>query len=82
MIPSVRSASENHVLLAADYSQIELRIIAHLSGDNAMQEAFRQGLDIHADTAARVYGVDIKGLQNQGTHQQLLRKHGSGIHLP
>lgn len=51
---------ENHVLLAADYSQIELRIIAHLSGDNAMQEAFRQGLDIHADTAARVYGVDIK----------------------
>ena len=50
---------ENHILLAADYSQIELRIIAHLSGDQAMQSAFREGLDIHADTAARVYGVDI-----------------------
>ncbi len=50
---------ENHILLAADYSQIELRIIAHLSGDQAMQEAFRQGLDIHTDTAARVYGVAI-----------------------
>ncbi|MBO5956482.1 MAG: DNA polymerase I [Bacteroidales bacterium] len=49
-----------HILLAADYSQIELRIIAHLSGDQAMQSAFREGLDIHADTAARVYGVDIK----------------------
>lgn len=49
----------NHILLAADYSQIELRIIAHLSGDHAMQEAFRNGLDIHADTAARVYGVAL-----------------------
>ena len=51
---------KEHILLAADYSQIELRIIAHLSGDQAMQSAFREGLDIHADTAARVYGVDIK----------------------
>lgn len=50
---------KDHILLAADYSQIELRIIAHLSGDQAMQSAFREGLDIHADTAARVYGVDI-----------------------
>ena len=50
---------KEHILLAADYSQIELRIIAHLSGDKAMQSAFRDGLDIHADTAARVYGVDI-----------------------
>ncbi len=49
-----------HILLAADYSQIELRIIAHLSGDQVMQSAFRNGLDIHADTAARVYSVDIK----------------------
>ena len=51
---------DNHILLAADYSQIELRIIAHLSGDQAMQNAFREGLDIHADTAARVYGVAIE----------------------
>ena len=56
---------ENHILLAADYSQIELRIIAHLSGDQAMQSAFREGLDIHADTAARVYGVDIKDVTSE-----------------
>ncbi|MCB0792583.1 MAG: DNA polymerase I [Flavobacteriales bacterium] len=46
-------------LLSADYSQIELRIIAHMSGDKNMQEAFRKGLDIHAATAARVFNVDI-----------------------
>ncbi len=51
---------ENHILLAADYSQIELRIITHLSGDPAMTEAFREGLDIHAATAARVYGVKLE----------------------
>ena len=56
---------ENHILLAADYSQIELRIIAHLSGDQAMQSAFREGLDIHADTASRVYGVDIKDVTSE-----------------
>ena len=49
----------NHQLLSADYSQIELRIIAHMSGDKNMQEAFRQGLDIHAATAAKVFNVDI-----------------------
>jgi DNA polymerase-1 len=46
-----------HVLLSADYSQIELRIIAALSRDEGMLEAFRSGLDIHTATAARVYGV-------------------------
>ncbi|HRP80376.1 MAG TPA: DNA polymerase I [Flavobacteriales bacterium] len=46
-------------LLSADYSQIELRIIAHMSGDANMQEAFRQGLDIHAATAAQVFHVPI-----------------------
>ena len=51
---------DNHILLAADYSQIELRIIAHLSGDQAMQSAFREGLDIHTDTASRVYNVNIE----------------------
>ena len=50
---------ENYQLLSADYSQIELRIIAHMSGDKNMQEAFRQGLDIHAATAAKVFNVDI-----------------------
>ena len=45
-------------LLAADYAQIELRILASMSGDEAMQETFRQGGDIHTDAAARVYGID------------------------
>jgi len=48
------------VLLAADYSQIELRIIAHLSGDQSMIEAFAQGLDIHTATAAKVYGLPLE----------------------
>ncbi len=48
---------ENHTLLAADYSQIELRLIAEISGDEAMLEAFSKGQDIHRATAARVYGV-------------------------
>lgn len=55
----------NHILLAADYSQIELRIITHLSGDAAMTEAFRQGLDIHAATASRVYGVALSDVTKE-----------------
>lgn len=50
-------ADGEHLLLAADYSQIELRIMASMSGDAAMREAFRQGLDIHASTAAAIYHV-------------------------
>ena len=46
------------VLLAADYSQVELRILAHLSGDEKLAEAFREGRDIHASTASVVFGVD------------------------
>ena len=48
---------ENHILVAADYSQIELRIVASISRDEAMMEAFNAGMDIHTATAARVYGV-------------------------
>ncbi len=48
---------ENHVLVSADYSQIELRLMAAFSGDKAMLEAFANGEDIHRDTASRVYGV-------------------------
>jgi DNA polymerase-1 len=47
-----------HVLVSADYSQIELRIVAGISGDPAMCEAFKKGVDIHTATAAKVYGVD------------------------
>jgi len=50
--------NEEYTLLAADYSQIELRIIAHLSGDKNMIEAFNQNQDIHTATASRVYGID------------------------
>ncbi len=49
--------SEEYLLLAADYSQVELRLIAAMSGEEAMLEAFRQNLDIHRATAARVFGV-------------------------
>lgn len=48
---------ENYVLLAADYSQVELRLIAEISGDEAMLEAFHSGKDIHSATAARVFEV-------------------------
>lgn len=48
---------ENHVLVSADYSQIELRIMAAMSGDESMLAAFRNGADIHSETAARVYDV-------------------------
>ena len=47
----------DQVLLAADYSQIELRILAHLSGDEGLREAFASGHDIHTATAARVFGL-------------------------
>jgi DNA polymerase-1 len=51
--------SENHVILSADYSQIELRLIAEISKDENMMEAFAQGLDIHTATAAKVYGISL-----------------------
>jgi DNA polymerase-1 len=51
--------NEEYTLLSADYSQIELRIIASMSGDDAMKEAFRQGLDIHTATAANIFGVAL-----------------------
>ena len=50
---------EGVVLLAADYSQIELRLMAHMSGDAGLKEAFQEGHDIHQATAAKVYGVGL-----------------------
>ncbi|HOA23135.1 MAG TPA: DNA polymerase I [Aggregatilineales bacterium] len=52
-------APPGHVLLGADYSQVELRVLAHVSGDEALREAFQEGQDIHATTAATVYNIDI-----------------------
>jgi DNA polymerase-1 len=54
------SRDKDHKLMAVDYSQIELRIIAALSEDPNMIQSFRDGLDIHAATAAKVYGVSIE----------------------
>ncbi len=51
---------ENHVLLSADYSQIELRLIAEISKDENMTDAFTKGIDIHTATAAKVYGRTIE----------------------
>ncbi len=52
-------APEGHRLIAADYSQIELRIMAHLSGDQNLLKAFEQGQDVHRATAAEVFGVNL-----------------------
>jgi DNA polymerase-1 len=53
-------AKQDHVLLAADYSQIELRIMAHLSGDQSLVQAFSQGEDIHRHTAAEIFDVALE----------------------
>jgi DNA polymerase-1 len=59
-------ADDDHLILAADYSQIELRIIAALSGDEAMCNAFLEGLDIHAATAAKIFNTSV----NEVTREQ------------
>ena len=51
-------AEPGHVLISADYSQIELRVLAHLSEDETLIDAFRRGDDIHEQTALRVFGAD------------------------
>ena len=53
------SAGEGSVFLAVDYSQIELRLLAHFSGDEHLVRAFNEGEDFHAETAARVFGVPV-----------------------
>jgi len=68
-------ASAGMTLLAVDYSQIELRIVAHMSGDGAMLEAFRAGQDIHAATAAAIYYIPI----DQVTKEQ--RRHAKAINF-
>ena len=60
---------EEHVLLAADYSQIELRVIASLSNDKEMQEAFQKGEDIHASTAAKVFNVALEEVSREQRSQ-------------
>jgi DNA polymerase-1 len=68
-------AAPGNVLLSVDYSQIELRIVAHMSGDESMLDAFRAGQDIHAATAAAIYGVPL----DQVTKEQ--RRHAKAINF-
>jgi DNA polymerase-1 len=68
-------AAPGHVLVSVDYSQIELRIVAHMAGDEAMLGAFRQGQDIHATTAAAIYGVPLDAV----TKEQ--RRHAKAINF-
>jgi DNA polymerase-1 len=57
--------SKDYILLAADYSQIELRLIAELSAEEAMLDAFRNGYDIHQATAAKIYGVPLESVTKE-----------------
>ncbi len=58
-------SDSEHILLAVDYSQVELRLMADLSGDSAMIEAFNQGEDIHSSTAAKLFGVDSEHVTSE-----------------
>ncbi|EAR55302.1 DNA polymerase I [Photobacterium sp. SKA34] len=58
-------AQSGYKILAVDYSQIELRIMAHLSGDKALLDAFRHGKDIHAATAAEILSLDIENVSSE-----------------
>ncbi|KPL85667.1 DNA polymerase I [Levilinea saccharolytica] len=62
-------AAPGHVLLSVDYSQIELRLVAHMSGDEAMLAAFRAGQDIHAATAAAVFGLPLESVSKNQRRQ-------------
>jgi DNA polymerase-1 len=55
-------ADPGHLLVSLDYSQIELRILAHVAGIEALKQAFRDGLDIHALTASEMFGVPVEGM--------------------
>ncbi|MFM1906870.1 MAG: hypothetical protein RLZZ591_547 [Pseudomonadota bacterium] len=58
-------APPGHVIVSADYSQIELRIMAHISGDEALVRAFHEGLDVHRATAAEVFGVPVDQVSSE-----------------
>ena len=73
---------EGHLFLSADYSQIELRVLAHLSEDPAFVEAFRADRDIHRETAARIFGVDADavdgGMRDQAKTINFATIYGQG----
>ena len=59
------TASPNHQLVGADYSQIELRLLAHMSGDEGLISAFNSGADVHTSTAAEVFGVPVSAVTRE-----------------
>lgn len=63
------------VLVDADYSQIELRVLAHIADDNAMQKAFRSGMDVHTVTASQVFGVPVEAVT------PLQRRHAKAVNF-
>lgn len=66
---------EGYVFVDADYSQVELRVLAHLSGDKVMQNAFRNNIDIHATTASEVFGVPIEDVTD------IQRRHAKAVNF-
>ena len=68
-------AGKGNVLLSVDYSQIELRIVAHMAEDETMLAAFKAGEDIHATTAAAIYGVDLDAVTKE------MRRHAKAINF-
>ncbi len=68
-------AAPGNVLVSVDYSQIELRIVAHMAGDEAMLNAFRAGQDIHATTAAAIYDVELDKVTKE------MRRHAKAINF-
>ncbi len=69
------TAEQGYLLIDADYSQIELRLLAHISGDEVMTKAFRSGEDIHASTASAVFGVPLEYVTDE------LRKRAKAVNF-
>jgi DNA polymerase-1 len=70
------ASDDDHALIVADYSQIELRILAHLSGDDRLREAFEQDLDIHAQSAALIFGLPPEEIDDNMRRQAKTMNYG------
>ncbi len=70
-------AADGHVILSADYSQIELRVIAHLSGDEVLVKAFSDGIDVHSQTASEILGIPLKDVDQ--SHRRIAKAVNYGL---
>ena len=70
------ASDDDHTLIVADYSQIELRILAHLSGDDRLREAFEQDLDIHAQSASLIFGLPPEEIDDDMRRQAKTMNYG------